>query len=73
MTTAKIYKEGRDFVIDVDGTVYRGMKMTVNPLPDGRFSLRVWDPAFTILPKPSRARMYHADVSLMVDEVIDYR
>ena len=73
MSVAKIYRDGRDFIVDVNGTVYRGMKVSVNRMPDGRYSLRVWDPAFTLGPKPSRARMYHNDCSLMVDGVEDYR
>ena len=72
MSTAKIYRDKKDYVVDVDGTIYRGMKVTANRMPDGRYSLRVYDPAFTILPKPSRARMYHNDYSLMVDRIEDY-
>ena len=72
MSVAKLYKDGRDFVVDVDGTVYRGEKMTVNRMPDGRYSLRVYDPAFHWAPR-TMARSYHNDYSLMVDEVEDYR
>ena len=49
------------------------MKISISKLPDGRYSIRVWDPAFTLGPKPSRARMYHADVSLIADVIEDYR
>lgn len=71
MSTAKIYKDGRDYVVDVDGKIYRGEKMTDREMPDGRHSIRIYDPAFSILPR-NRARLYHNDFSIMVDRVERY-
>ena len=72
MSTAKIYKEGRDYIVDVDGRVLRGEKISVNRLPDGRASIRVYDPAWSLWPR-NRARLYHNDESVLVDSVEDYR
>lgn len=68
---AKIYKDGRDYVVDVDGQVYRGEKVAVRRLSDGRYSLRVYDPAFHWAPRTS-ARQYHNDYSMIVNGVEDY-
>ena len=72
MTIARIYRDGRDCIVDVDGQVYRGEKVSVNRLSDGRYSLRVYDPAFHWLPRTS-ARQYHNDHSMIVDGVEDRR
>ena len=71
MVTAKIYKDKRDYVVDVDGRIYRGEKISESFLPDGRVSIRVYDPAWSFFPR-SRARMYHNDITVIADRVERY-
>ena len=72
MSKAKIFKVDGDYIVDIDGTIFRGKKIQMNRLPDGRMSIRIYDPAFSWTPR-SRARMYHNDNTVIADEIEDNR
>ena len=73
MTRAEIIKDGLDCVVIVDNKrSYRAEKVKITRLADGRFVLRIYDPAFHLLPRTC-ARHYHNDHTILVDELNDMR